>query len=80
MSKKPIKITVTMKTLRARLNRRFAEEDQAIRSPLGRTDRAELGDHFLIRDGAIVECHLTPERIEQIARDVGVLQPWEALR
>jgi hypothetical protein len=80
MAKKSIKITVTMKTLRTRLNRRLEEDDQAIRSPLGRTDRTELGDDFLIREGAIVETHLSRERIEQMARDLGVLRPWEEVR
>jgi hypothetical protein len=80
VNKTPVKITVTVRSLLNRLNRRLAEDDEAIRAPLGRTDRTELGDRFLIREGAIVECHLTPKRLEQMARDLNVLKPWEVLR
>jgi hypothetical protein len=79
MVKNPVKITVTMKSLLNRL-RRLAEDDEAIKAPLGKTDRTELGDRFLIREGAIVECHLTPKRLEQMARDLNVLKPWEVVR
>jgi hypothetical protein len=77
---KAVKITVTMRSLLNRINRRLAEDDEAIRAPLGRTDRTELGDRFLVREGAIVECHLTPKRLEQMARDLNVLKPWEVVR
>jgi hypothetical protein len=40
----------------------------------------EFDDRFLIREGAIVECHLSPQRLEQMARDLNVLKPWEVLR
>jgi hypothetical protein len=78
---KPPKITVTMKSLVARLNRnrRLIDQRREIRSPLGRMNRSELGDYFLIERGAIVEVKLTPRQLEAMARQVGALKPWEEM-
>jgi hypothetical protein len=76
----PKAVKVSWRTLTQRLNRRLKRDHQQLMSPRGRSDRGQLGDYFTVSHGRIAATHVTPETIETMARDLGVLRQWEEVR
>lgn len=74
------RVTLTVRALTQRLNRRLAKDDQAVRSPRGRASRSQWGDYFVVNTrGGVVDAKLTPKKLEAMARALGVLAEWEEL-
>jgi hypothetical protein len=50
-------------------------------SPRGRASRSQRGDYFIVnrRTRGVVDCKLTPKKLEAMARELGVLDEWEEL-
>jgi hypothetical protein len=65
-----------------RLIRRLIKDDRTIHSPKGRAERTTLGDYYVVdlKKNIVVETKLTPEKLEGMARQQGVLADWEEVR
>lgn len=76
-----VTLSVSVRALTQRLNRRLAQDDQAVRSPRGRASRSQWGDYFIVnkRTRGVVDYKLTPKKLEAMARELGVLAEWEEL-
>jgi hypothetical protein len=72
-------VPVSLRAMMQRLNRKLEEEGKALKSPRGSAERSELGDHFVIdtRRNVVVAVKLTEEKLEAMARKLGVLAQWE---
>jgi hypothetical protein len=73
------KATVSFDAVLQRLSRRLARDNRAIRSPRGRAIRSSLGDRYIVDLNTyfVVDLKLTPRRIEAMAREMNVIEPWE---
>ena len=70
---------ITDRALIQRINRKLKQNDEQLRT--ARTARAEssIGHYFIVdvRRNVIVTHHLD---LEELGRQLGVLQPWEATK
>ena len=72
-------VPVSMAALMARINRKLAHDGEQLKATRGERARQDFGDYYIIdRSGNfVVAKHCDPE---ELAREIGVLQPYEALR
>jgi hypothetical protein len=76
------RVEVSFVAMFQRLQRHLKKEHQMIRSPRGRAERDGLGDYYILDtyQNSVVDHKLTPKRIEEMARQRGVLAEWEEVR
>ncbi len=76
---------VSMRALTQRINRRLKRQDQVLKAARGARARVELGDYYIrdsrvpyfeVGDSWFIRGHVDPEAL---GRELGVLQPYEAL-
>ena len=72
-------VSVSMAALMARINRKLARDGEHLKATRSERDRPELGDYYIvdINRNTVVAKHRYPE---ELAREIGVLKPYEALR
>lgn len=73
------KIQITVSALIQRLNRNLMGALRQLRKSRGSHTRITLGDYCMpdINHNFVVMAHTTVERMEEIARQLGLLQKWE---
>lgn len=71
-------IRVTLRAVIARINRALAHGREVLRTTRGERSRHELGDHYILdwNYNLITHTHVDPETL---ARDLGVLKPYEVV-
>jgi hypothetical protein len=81
---KTLLVPVTFRSLLQRLNRHLKANNREVKAVRlkGATDRTEFGEYFLLdtKRGEVITTQLTALKIAKLARDVGVLKPWEVMR
>jgi hypothetical protein len=72
------KIRVSRRAAIARINRVLAKRDEVLRASRGARCRADLGDHYILdwRINGVVEKDVN---VEDVARELGVLHPYEVV-
>jgi hypothetical protein len=77
-------VPVTFRSLLQRYNRYLKPKNQEVKAVRlkGATDRTEFGEYFMLdtKRGEVIATQLTALKIAKLARDVGVLKPWEVMR
>jgi hypothetical protein len=75
---KTAKMPVTMRAMMARINRRLGADDQMLRKTRGMRAYSSLGDYYIVNfnRNLIINYRVDPETV---AREIGVLMPWEIL-
>jgi hypothetical protein len=73
------KTPVSMRAVIQRINRKLAPDLEGLKTTRGGRARLELGDYYVIdfNRNFILHKDVDPERM---ARELGVLQPWEEVR
>jgi hypothetical protein len=73
------KVSVTARALVQRINRRLTGRDERLKASRGSLSRTNVGDYFVIdvKGNFVVSTHVD---LETLARELGVLAPWEALQ
>jgi hypothetical protein len=83
---KAVQVPVSERAVLARINRKLAGDNEQIRQPRpGTRAQAELGDFYRLRFGRggsepstnVIDTHVD---LETLARELGVLSPWEVVR
>jgi hypothetical protein len=69
------RISVSMRAVVLRINRKLVGDDQILRSPRGHAERS-FGDFYIVdvRRGLLLNANVQPEKL---ARELGVLHSWE---
>ena len=72
------RVSVTMKALVQRINRRLHKDEEQLRKTRGARALLDLGEWYIVNwnRNFIVAQHVDPE---ELGRELGVLQEWEAL-
>ena len=72
-------LPVSKLALMRRINRKLSKQDERLYARRGIADGDEPGDHYVVntRKNTLIEANVNPE---QKGRELGVLQPWEALQ
>ncbi len=72
-------VPVSFQAVFQRINRRLAGAQQALRITRSDRWRSDLGEYYIVdfNRHTIVATHVYPEAL---ARELGVLQPWESCR
>jgi hypothetical protein len=73
------KAGVTMRAVIQRINRKLAADDEVLKAVRGERLRLDVGDFYIVdtRRNFITGKDIDPEAL---ARELGVLKPWEAVR
>jgi hypothetical protein len=73
---KPTKVSVSLRAVLARINRKIKDDDLMIKTARGMTDRVNVGDYYVLncRLNGVVKRDVDPE---DYAREVGALKSWE---
>ena len=83
-AQQPQFVPVAFRSILQRLNRHLKANSREIKAVRlkGTTDRTEFGEYFMLdtKRGAVIATQLTALKIAKLARDVGVLKPWEVMR
>ncbi|MCB1822541.1 MAG: hypothetical protein KDI73_13335 [Candidatus Competibacteraceae bacterium] len=72
-------MTITLKTLNSRINRKLDPVFQRLRKNRSSKDWSHLGDYFIedFHRNTVIASHVDPEKI---GREIGVLIPLEQVR
>jgi hypothetical protein len=72
------KCKVRERALIARINRKLAPGEMALRIARGASAQHDVGQYYLLnwRRESVVRTHVS---LEQLARELGVLRPWEEI-
>ena len=72
------KVPVTMRALIQRINRKLHDDDEVLRKLRGDRGLVDLGRYYVVdwRLNSIVRTDVDPE---DLAREIGVLKPYEAV-
>jgi hypothetical protein len=74
---KTTKVPVAMRALIARINRKLGQQDMQLKTARGRM-RDDVGDHYVVNTRLnAVMYHYKDCDPEKLARDLGVLKPYE---
>ena len=75
---KATKVPVSQRALIQRINRALAKENEALKAARSERDRQQLGNYFVIdlHRNTVQAQHVD---LEALARELGVLKPYEAL-
>jgi hypothetical protein len=73
------KTPVSMRAVIQRINRKLSPRLEALKTTRGDRWRPELGDYYLLdlNRNCIIGKDVNPEKM---AREIGVLEPWEEVR
>lgn len=73
------KVQITRRALIQRLDRNLMQDLRQLRKSRGPHTRISLGDYHIpdVHHNFVVEPHTTDDRMEEIARELGLLQKWE---
>jgi hypothetical protein len=79
MARRVVKIGVSVKALVARINRKLKPDDEKLHRSRSPRMVIDVGEYYVVRwpVGGVVLDHLD---LEDYARELGVLQPYEELR
>jgi hypothetical protein len=71
-------VPVSMRALVQRVNRQLAKKGEQLRAARGEGARQDVGDFFII---SVAENILVRKEVnlEELGRELGVLQPWESV-
>ena len=72
------KIPITRRALIQRINRALQQRDEQLRAARGPRQQRELGDYWILdlRKRCVASKNIDPEKL---ARELGVLQPYESV-
>lgn len=78
MMTKQNQVPVTVRATIARINRKLAHEGEQLRTARGDRSWSNLGNHYIVdvNRNFVVADHVEPEKL---ARELGVLRPWEVV-
>jgi len=73
-----MKVRISRRALVQRINRKLAQRDERLKSSRGVRARQDCGNYWIlnVRRNFVADRNIDPE---QLARELGVLQPFEAL-
>ena len=71
-------VNVSERAVMQRINRRLTREDKRIHRARRWPEHLKLGKHYIIDELKNVVCD-SHVFIEQYAREIGAMQPWECL-
>jgi hypothetical protein len=72
------KVPVSLRAVLQRINRKLRDDGEAIRAARSERARSDFGDYYVVSDrSGVWPTHVDPEAL---AREIGVLQPWEEMR
>jgi hypothetical protein len=76
---KKLTVPISHRALWQRVDRKLRQRDELLKAARSERGRQQLGDYFVISSkyGGIVQDHVD---IETLARKLGVLKSWEAVR
>lgn len=74
----PAKVTITMRAVLQRINRRLASDKKQLRSSWGVAAADELGDYYLLD---LKKSTIDTKKVDPVAlaKRLGVMKPWEVL-
>ena len=71
-------VPVTLRALTQRINRKLATEGQKLLAARGETQKAEVGNHFIIDTEKNVVVAKNVD-LEKLGKKLGVIKPFETL-
>jgi Domain of unknown function (DUF6602) len=73
-----VSVPVTLRSVLQRINRKLAKQGEVLKATRGERARSQMGDFFVIDASRnfLVQANVDPEAL---ARELGVLNPWESV-